>query len=96
MGCSVRKGKLGAECDSEVGSSELTSECPVLQYPAKVSRAGPLALTRVRGESRAPGKTEVMRGVPGQAGKSGQQVRIRSGGSTQDQPHCSDPQQSLG
>ena len=95
MGCSMRKGKLGAKRDSKVDSSDLTSKGPVLQYPNKVSRAGLVELTRVRGESRAPEKTEVMRDVPGQAGKSSQQVRIRSSDSNQDQPHCSDPQASL-
>lgn len=90
MDCSMRKGKLGAECDSKVRSGDLTSKGLVLQYPNKVSRAGPVALTRGRGESRAPGKTEVIRDVPGQAGKSSQQVKIRSSDGNQDQPHCSD------
>lgn len=48
MDCSMRNGKLGAERDSKVGSNDLASKGPVLQYPNKVSRAGPVALTRDR------------------------------------------------
>lgn len=62
------------------------SKDPVLQYPKEVTRAVPTALTRVRGESGAPGKTELIRDVPGQAGKLSQQVRIRPSDGNQDQP----------
>jgi len=91
MVCSTGKGKLGAERDSKV---DLTSKALVLQYPHEVSRAGPVALTSIREMSRAPRRSEVIRDVPGQAGKSSQQVRIRSSDGKQDQPHCSDPQAS--